>query len=131
MSSDNSSERKDDDKSEGLFGDVLKKVISVGVGAGFMTEEVVKKYINDLSLPKDLANGLIQNAKGMKQDFLKSIEDEARKQISKVDPKKLLEEVLNKYDIDVKVSFRPKDGVETSLESIEKDVQKNNSDEDA
>lgn len=106
-------------KGEGLFGDVMKKVLSVGMGAAFMTEDVVKKYVNDLPIPKDMANGLMQNAKGVKEDFLKSIQEEVRKHLARVDPKKLADELASKYDIQINatVRFKRKEGVPNPLET--------------
>lgn len=106
-----SEKEKNEKSSDGIFGETIKKVLSVGVGAAFMTEDVVKKYLNDLPLPKDMVQGLLQNARSAKEDFLSTIQDEVRNKLSKVDPKKLLEEVLENYDIDVqaKVKFTKKE----------------------
>ena len=97
-----SSEKKE--KESGL-GDVIKKVVSIGVGAAFMTEDTVKNLLSDLPLPKDIVNGLVQNAKSAKEDFSNSVREEIGQHLSKVDPKKLLEEVLSDYDIEVNAKF--------------------------
>lgn len=97
------------DKDSGL-GDVIKKVVSIGVGAAFMTEDTVKNLLHDLPLPKDIVNGLISNAKNAKEDFSNSVREEVSQYLSKVDPKKLLEDVMEDYDVEVtaKVSFKKK-----------------------
>lgn len=98
-----------EDKDKGLT-DVIKKVVSIGVGAAFMTEDAVKKVLADLPLPKEIVSGLLKNAQGVKDDFVQSVRSELSDHLSKVDPKKLLEEVLENYDIDVqaKVKFTKK-----------------------
>lgn len=106
MSREKKTDNAETEKNEGLFSDVVKKVISVGVGAAFMTEDVVKKYINDLPISKDMASGLLNSAKGAKEDFVRSIQEELKKQFSKVDPKNLVEEMLEKYDVEVSATFR-------------------------
>lgn len=98
-----------EDKDKGLT-DVIKKVVSIGVGAAFMTEDAVKKVLADLPLPKEIVSGLLKNAQSVKDDFVQSVRSELSDHLSKVDPKKLLEEVLENYDIDVqaKVKFTKK-----------------------
>ncbi len=91
---------------ESVVGDVLRKVISVGVGAAFMTEEMVKNVLGELPLPKDIISGLIQNAKNTKEEFVHSVRDELGSYLKKVDIRNLLEEVLQDYDIDVDAKIR-------------------------
>ncbi|OIQ16466.1 MAG: hypothetical protein BM556_15100 [Bacteriovorax sp. MedPE-SWde] len=103
-----------DDKKDSPFGDVIKKVVSIGVGAAFMTEESVKNALGDLPLPKDIVNGLLQNAKSSKEEFLASMKEEVSNHLSKVDPKKLVQEVLEDYDVNIeaKLSFTKKEDKE-------------------
>lgn len=90
---------------------IIKKVVSVGIGAAFMTEESVKKILEDLPLPKEILNGLVSNAKGAKEDFTNGIREEIKSYLSKVDATKIASELLEKYDIEVeaKFSFKKKD----------------------
>jgi len=95
---------------ESPLSDVIKKVVSIGVGAAFMTEDTVKNLLHDLPLPKDIVNGLINNAKTAKEDFSNSVREEVSQYLSKVDPKKLIEDVMEDYDVEVtaKFSFKKK-----------------------
>ncbi len=95
---------KKDDK-EGL-GDVIKKVVSIGVGAAFMTEEAVRGIVKDLPIPKEIVTGLIENAKGARTEFTAGIQEEVRKHLSKVDPKQMVEAVLDGYDIEVNATLK-------------------------
>jgi len=99
-----------DDKKERKISEALKKVISVGIGAAFLTEDVIKNTLADLPLPKDLLTGIVQNAKSAKTDFLELVREEIHGVLSKVDPKSLLSEVLQDYDVEVtaKFSFKKK-----------------------
>ena len=94
------------DKKESPIGDIIKKVVSVGVGAAFMTEESVKKILEDLPLPKDIITGLVQNAKGAKEDFTKSIREEIKNYLSNVDASKIATDVLDKYDVEIEAKIR-------------------------
>ena len=101
MASENHKEKK-----ESPIGDIIKKVVSVGVGAAFMTEESVKKILEDLPLPKDIITGLVQNAKGAKEDFTNGIREELKNYLSKVDASKMASDILDKYDVEVEAKFK-------------------------
>jgi polyhydroxyalkanoate synthesis regulator phasin len=94
------------DKKDSAIGDIIKKVVSVGVGAAFMTEESVKKILDDLPLPKDIISGLVQNAKGAKEDFTNGIREELRSYLTKVDASKIASDILDKYDVEVEAKFK-------------------------
>jgi hypothetical protein len=101
----------DSEKNEKLseikgLGDIIKRVVSVGVGAAFMTEESVKNVLGDLPIPKDVIAGLVTNAKGAKEDFTKSLREEFRKYLSKLDTEKLIDYILQNYDVEVNANFR-------------------------
>lgn len=76
-------EPKDDPKS--LVGDTLKKVLSVGVSAAFMTEESIRAYIGDLKLPKEMLNMLLQSANKGKDEITQRVSKEIIGIVSKID----------------------------------------------
>lgn len=112
----------DEKKSDSPISDVIKKVVSIGIGAAFMTEDAVKNILSDLPLPKDIISGLVQNAKGAKKEFSEGIRSEIREYLSKLDISKVVESTLEKYDFDVqaKVSLKRKDQVTEVKESGKK-----------
>lgn len=93
------------DKEKGLS-DIIKRIVSVGVGSAFMTEEAVRNILADLPLPKDIVTGLVHNAKQAKSDFLDTISAEVKDQLSKVDPAKLVDDLVERYDIEVSATFK-------------------------
>lgn len=108
-----------DKKNEGIS-DIIKRVVSIGVGSAFMTEEAVRKILDDLPLPKDIVTGLIANAKNAKGEFVEGIREEIRAYLAKVDPEQLVDRVIQKYDIEVeaRLKFSPKSSAkETQSES--------------
>ncbi|MDH5580507.1 MAG: hypothetical protein OEY33_01245 [Bdellovibrionales bacterium] len=110
-----SKENEKESEKDGGLGEVIKRVVSIGVGAAFMTEDTVKNIISDLPLPKQIVTGLLQNAKNAKEEFLSNVRDELKSQFSKMDPAKLVSEVLENYDIEVnaKLNFKRKKDSET------------------
>jgi hypothetical protein len=93
MANDSSNDQKTNESSEGssseagmgLFGETVKKIISVGLGAAFMTEESVRAYLGDIKLPKEVLNGLLQSAAKSKTDLMNRVGNEVVRMISKID----------------------------------------------
>lgn len=100
------------EKKDSAIEGIVKKIVSVGVGAAFMTEESVKKILEDLPLPKEILSGLVQNAKGAKDDFTNSIREELRSYLSKVDASKIATDILDRYDVEVEAKFKFKKKVD-------------------
>jgi hypothetical protein len=67
------------------LGDVLKKVVTAGFGAAFMTEESIRTYVSDLKLPKDALNLILQGAQKSKDEMMNVVTDEVVKVINKID----------------------------------------------
>jgi hypothetical protein len=76
---------RDGDDSAPKWSDVVKRVMSVGLGAAFMTEESVRGALNGLNLPKEVLTAILQQANRGKEDLLNRIGNETIKLISKVD----------------------------------------------
>lgn len=91
---------------ENKLSDVLKKVVNTGIGAAFMTEEAIKERLGDLSLPKDMVNGLIQNAKGTRDEFISAVKKELKDLLGNVDVSEEIQKVVENYDIEVKATFK-------------------------
>lgn len=65
--------------------DALKRIVTAGIGAAFMTEEHIRSYVSDLKLPKDVLNLLLQSANKSKEDVINKISNEVIKVINKID----------------------------------------------
>lgn len=99
---------KNSEEKEGGIGDILKKITSVGMGGAFLNEDTIKSVIGDLSLPKDITNALLQNAKNAKGELLNSLGDEFRNHLSKIESKEIVDYIAKNFDININVSFSPK-----------------------
>ena len=91
--------------------DLVKKVLTVGVGAIFLTEESVRGLVSEFKLPKELLQGVLEGANRTKNEFLKSLEQDIMARIKdKLDPQAIVEEILKKNEIEltIKVNFKPK-----------------------
>jgi hypothetical protein len=65
--------------------DLIKKLISAGVGAAFMTEESIRGYLAELKLPKDVLHLLLQGAQKSKDELMNRVGGEIIKIVQKVD----------------------------------------------
>lgn len=99
----------DEKDSKGLS-DILKKVVSTGISAAFMTEDAVKGILQDLPLPKDAIQGLVQNAKNTKDEFVGSVKNELKHYLNKIDLSREIDRVLEDYDLEInaKIKFKKK-----------------------
>jgi hypothetical protein len=105
-----------DPKEEHTLGDIFKKVVSTGINAAFMTEDAVKGIIQDLPIPKEVVNGLIQNAKSSKDEFISSVKGELKEYLDKVDLSKEVDRIIENYDIEInaKINLTKKDKTEVT-----------------
>lgn len=67
------------------WGEMLKKVMSVGLGAAFMTEESVRSALGGMNLPKEVLTTILQGASRSKEEFLNKVGNETIKLLSKID----------------------------------------------
>lgn len=74
-----------DDENSPKWAEMLKRVMSVGLGAAFMTEESIRNTLSDMKLPKDVLNNILTGANRSKEEFLNRIGNETIRLISKID----------------------------------------------
>lgn len=95
------SDGEKDSKVEGI----LKKVLTTGVTAAFMTEESVRALLKDVPLPKDIVGGLVENAKNTKTEFVAGVKNELKQYLDKIDLTKEIDKIVEKYDFEVKATI--------------------------
>jgi hypothetical protein len=86
-------------------------VLTVGVGAAFMTEESIRGLVSEFKLPKELLGGILESANKTKNEFFQNLSRDVLNRVTEnVDPRELLTEILEKNEIElrVKVRFKPK-----------------------
>lgn len=65
--------------------EALKKVITAGIGAAFMTEESIRNYLSELKLPKEVLNMLLQSAAKSKEELVTKVGSEIIKVVNRID----------------------------------------------
>lgn len=105
-----SEEDDNNDNENPRLSDILKKVASIGIGAAFMTEDAIRGAIKDIPLPKDIIDGLLDNARKQKSEVISTVKGEFKNYLNKVDPTREIDKILDKYEIrvDAKLTFHRK-----------------------
>jgi hypothetical protein len=91
---------------ENSVNELVRGLLSVGVGALFMTEEAIKKLLKDGVSSKDVISQLAQNTKNAKVKLNDLIREELNTALGKVRPVKIIEELLKENTIEIKASLR-------------------------
>ena len=66
-------------------GDAIKKLVTAGISAAFMTEESIRGFVSELKLPKETLNLLVQGATKSKEDLMNRVSREVIGIVSKID----------------------------------------------
>lgn len=106
-----SDDSKNDKETGSRAAEMLKKAITVGIGAAVLTEESLRSMVGELKLPKELITNLLSSANQTKSEFLGKMSSEIIEKITaQVKPEELLQEILRKNEIEftVKVKVTPK-----------------------
>lgn len=90
MESNNSDERNrsgrhSDDQPGATVTDTIKKLVTAGISAAFMTEESVRSFVSELKLPKETLHLLLQGASKSKEELMNRVSKEVIGIISKID----------------------------------------------
>ena len=99
--------------------EVMKKVLTVGVGTVFLTEEALRGLISEWKLPKEVIGLILESSKKTKDEFVQAMSQEVFAKLGdKFDPMALLQEFANRneFEFHVKVSVKPKKDTSTASE---------------
>jgi hypothetical protein len=91
--------------------EMMRKVLTVGVGAVFLTEESLRAMVSEWKLPKEVISAILESSKKTKNEFLQTLsQDVFSKVVDKVDPVALLQEFITRNEIEfhIKVGIKPK-----------------------
>ena len=86
-SRDESSPKRGDDDSGGgsMVGETIRKLVTAGISAAFMTEESVRGFVSEMKLPKESLNLILHGAAKSKEELMNRIGREIIGIISKID----------------------------------------------
>ncbi|HJZ88378.1 MAG TPA: hypothetical protein VKN99_24555 [Polyangia bacterium] len=91
---------------QSVIPELVKRTFYAGLGAVFTTEEGVRKLVSDFSLPKDVANFLVSQAQGTKNEVFRIVATELRSWLDKIDLQRELTKLLTMLSVEVKTEIR-------------------------
>lgn len=104
----------DDDGESGSpsLTETIKKIVTAGVSAAFMTEESIRSFVSEVKLPKETLNLLLQGAAKSKEELMNRVSREIIGIISKIDfvkeASRFVEE--HKFRVSAEIEVIRKDG---------------------
>lgn len=93
-----------------------KKIMTVGVGTFFLTEESLRSMVSEFKLPKELMSTLLDGAKGVRKEFMQNVVSEIMSKVSdKMNPADVLAEFLRKNEVTFEVKVKVKEKTDTEV----------------
>ena len=91
---------------EGFVPDLIKRTFYAGLGAIFTSEEGIRRIANEFSLPKDVANYLITQAQGTKDELFRIVASELRGFLESLNLNEELQRLLTSLSFEIKTEIR-------------------------
>jgi hypothetical protein len=88
----------------------LAKLLRLGMGAVWMTEEGVRKAVQDLRMPRDATAYLLEQIDKRKSEIFTLVRNEIQRAFKKVDTTQLVKNILKSHDLEIeaKIRFKPR-----------------------
>ena len=87
-----------------------KKLLTVGVGTFFLTEDALKTLVGEFKFPKEIVSTLLDGAKGVRKEFMANVVSEMMSKVQdKMDPAVLLADFLKKNEVTLEIKIKVKD----------------------
>jgi hypothetical protein len=103
---------------EGVIPELIKRALEIGVEKAAEAPDNLKHYINDLKLPKEIANYLLSQVDETKNGLFRVVAKEMRDFLEHanlaVEAQKLLTTV--QFEVNTTIRFRPNDGKDPKAE---------------
>ena len=118
------SERLDDER--GPSDNLTKRLLTMGLGAYFLTEDTVRRYVKDAKIPRDIARSITSNAARGKDELYSFIARELGDFLNKMDVQEELQRFVRDHKIRVsaEIEFLAKDpSAEASSDPAKPDVE--------
>jgi len=110
MSEDSGNDKSESSDARQAPLDWARKLLALGVGAAFLTEESIRGLVQDFKLPKELLGAILENATRLRKDFIQNFSAELMSKISeKVDPQIMISEFFRRNDVTLEVKIKVKD----------------------
>jgi hypothetical protein len=87
-----------------------KKLLTVGVGTFFLTEDALKTLVSEFKLPKEIVGGILDGAKNVRKEFMENVVTEMLAKVQdKIDPTVLISDFFRKNDVTLEIRIKVKE----------------------
>lgn len=107
------------DDERGLPESLTGRILALGLGAYFMTEDAVRRYVKDAKIPRDIARSITQNATKGKDELYGFVARELSTFLRQMDIQEEMHRFVGKHKIRIsaEVEFVPRPEAAGSEES--------------
>ncbi len=101
----------DDESKEPKITEAIKKIFAAGVSGALLSEEVIRGYVSDLKLPKEMLHQLLQGAQKSKDEITGRVTKELVSIIQRIDIVKEVSKFAenHKFKINAEIEIIRKD----------------------
>jgi len=106
---------------EGVIPELIKRALEIGVEKATEAPDNLKHYINDLKLPKEIANYLLSQVDETKNGLFRVVAKELRDFLEHANISAEMQKLLTtvQFEVNTTIRFRPNDGKEPKAEEGE------------
>jgi hypothetical protein len=103
-------DRPEDERGGGYSENLTRKLLTLGLGAYFLTEDTVRRYVKDAKLPRDVAKGIVQNATKGKDELYGFVARELSGFLKQMDLQAELDRFMSTHKVRVsaEIEFLPR-----------------------
>lgn len=89
--------------------DLTKKLLTLGLGAYFLTEDTVRKYVKEAKIPRDLGKSIVNNATKGKDELYGFVAQELSKFLRQMDVQAEIDRFVQSHTIRInaEIEFVP------------------------
>lgn len=93
-----------------------KKLMTVGVGTFFLTEEALRGLVTEFKFPKEIMGTVLEGAKSVRKEFMQNVVNEMMAKVSdKMNPADVVAEFLKKNEVTFEIKLKVKDKSDTEV----------------
>lgn len=101
----------EEERGGGASENLTRKILTLGLGAYFLTEDTVRRYVKDAKIPRDIARGIVQNATKGKDELYGFVARELSGFLKQMDLQAELDRFVRSHKIRVsaEIEFLPRE----------------------
>lgn len=116
-------EKKSDKQENKSLSDWVKKAVTTGVGAVFLTEETIRQGLLELKMPKSVISSALIQAEKTKKEIATLMAKEVRAFLDNIELEEIIKRIITGANIEIsaKISFnQPNNKSKTYLKNFSK-----------